>query len=554
MFYDAHYLFPRAWTQEQAAPGVPENTPLAFFGNNQISQSFISGNDNLSMIELWLAGEPDRKVFLSLTDDQDLALSGELSLRKGRDGGYYRLEFPNIDDAKGRRFLVTLTAPDATIDVPVVTRTVGGDRLSGTLRLNENNRPGNLELRTYASGWPGDWWLQTLGEQLLPAIFRLRLQQYKPDLFKEPLFTVTFVLSLFLSVIYLILARPQNPTGATRINRAVGWATVTILALFLIWQIFSGHIKLPFAGDREVLLAADRPLEGVPLAGGDRRLIRDVISDLWTLEREPEARFVDSDLLGGFPALRVPANSAVNYPLTVPPSTYLRTGVAGDGSGFMSFEVVVNGESVNKQEVAAVENPGVDDILWNDVELSSWAGQDVVIRLETVSESAAVQGLWIMPQLESKSPWLLPDPLPDFLDLQPANVQFGDSVELLEYTVRQAEGDQMIEVDLFWRPIKNVDSYATVFVHLLDDQGNLIAQHDGQPVYGAYPLPVWQPGAIIQDTHLLTMPVDLQPVDYRLAVGLYNPQTLQRWPAVGADGSAVPGDAALLDIDSELLR
>lgn len=30
MFYDAHYLFPRPWTQAQEAPGVPAPFPVAF--------------------------------------------------------------------------------------------------------------------------------------------------------------------------------------------------------------------------------------------------------------------------------------------------------------------------------------------------------------------------------------------------------------------------------------------------------------------------------------------------------------------------------------------
>ena len=69
MFYDAHYLYPRPWTQAQEAPGVPAPFPLAFYGDNTLSQSFISGADELSMVEVWLQGPPDGRVTLTLSDD-----------------------------------------------------------------------------------------------------------------------------------------------------------------------------------------------------------------------------------------------------------------------------------------------------------------------------------------------------------------------------------------------------------------------------------------------------------------------------------------------------
>ena len=179
MFYDAHYLFPRAWTQEQSAPGVPEPTPLAFYGPNRISQSFVSGSDRLSMVELWLAGQENEAVSVSLADDQGGIVSGDILLTAGLEGGRgfrhfgsYRLSFEPFLEAKDRRFTLTMTAPNATIEEPVVTRTVGGDRLGGSLNLNEYNRPGNLVLTTYASGLPGIWWLEAVGEQILPSLFR----------------------------------------------------------------------------------------------------------------------------------------------------------------------------------------------------------------------------------------------------------------------------------------------------------------------------------------------------------------------------------------------
>ncbi|MFC2031653.1 hypothetical protein ACFLWA_13115, partial [Chloroflexota bacterium] len=38
----------------------------------------------------------------------------------------------------------------------------------------------------------------------------------------------------------------------------------------------------------------------------------------------------------------------------------------------------------------------------------------------------------------------------------------------------------------------------------------------------------WLPGEYLTDTHLLQLPYDLPDGEYRLAVGLYDPETAQR--------------------------
>jgi hypothetical protein len=73
-------------------------------------------------------------------------------------------------------------------------------------------------------------------------------------------------------------------------------------------------------------------------------------------------------------------------------------------------------------------------------------------------------------------------------------------------------------------------------VHLLDVEGNLIAQDDGQPVNEAYPLPLWQTGTIIVDAHTLQLPPDVVEGEYSLAIGLYDPESLQRWAVEGPAG------------------
>ncbi|MCA9953766.1 MAG: hypothetical protein KC434_03545, partial [Anaerolineales bacterium] len=69
MFYDAHYLFPRPWTQTQEVSGVPEPFPVAFYGPNTISQTFVSGANNLTAVELWLRSPQIGGVTVTLSDE-----------------------------------------------------------------------------------------------------------------------------------------------------------------------------------------------------------------------------------------------------------------------------------------------------------------------------------------------------------------------------------------------------------------------------------------------------------------------------------------------------
>ena len=89
-------------------------------------------------------------------------------------------------------------------------------------------------------------------------------------------------------------------------------------------------------------------------------------------------------------------------------------------------------------------------------------------------------------------------------------------------------GGETVRVTLRWQAIGGPWPDATVFIHLLDASGTLVAQHDGQPMGGAFPLSIWDDGDVILDVHEVTVPVDTAG-PYRLAVGLYDPITGERY-------------------------
>jgi 4-amino-4-deoxy-L-arabinose transferase-like glycosyltransferase len=102
----------------------------------------------------------------------------------------------------------------------------------------------------------------------------------------------------------------------------------------------------------------------------------------------------------------------------------------------------------------------------------------------------------------------------------------------------RGEGSQRIT--LFWQPLQTIQPNLVVFVHILDPQGALVAQHDGVPDEGRRPTPFWQPGIVVSDTHSVVLPSDLAPGEYTLSVGMYDWPGLQRLhvvngPAAGED-------------------
>jgi hypothetical protein len=105
---------------------------------------------------------------------------------------------------------------------------------------------------------------------------------------------------------------------------------------------------------------------------------------------------------------------------------------------------------------------------------------------------------------------------------------------------------------LYWRALQPIDRSYVEFVHLIDDQGILIAQRDTWPGRGMYPTTLWQPGEVIADALYLHIPDGAYaPNNATLRVGLYE-QEGPRLVALDARGQAVEDDAAaigMLQID-----
>lgn len=118
------------------------------------------------------------------------------------------------------------------------------------------------------------------------------------------------------------------------------------------------------------------------------------------------------------------------------------------------------------------------------------------------------------------------------------NAEFGGQIKLNGYTLDSNR------LTLFWQAITQPQTDYSVFIHLRNAQNATVAQWDRQPLEGAYPTRLWQPAETLADPLTLSLPADLPPGDYRLAIGLYRLDTLERLPLYGTGvygtGETVP--------------
>jgi hypothetical protein len=129
----------------------------------------------------------------------------------------------------------------------------------------------------------------------------------------------------------------------------------------------------------------------------------------------------------------------------------------------------------------------------------------------------------------------------------PLEAQLGESVRLLGYNLEPTgpHPGEMLHLTLYWQSAALMDTSYTVFVHLLDEDGQIRAQGDGPPGSGALPTTGWAEGEVVTDGHEVSIPLDAQPGRYSIVVGMYDAATGVRLPVFEADGGST-GDRIFL--------
>jgi hypothetical protein len=92
-----------------------------------------------------------------------------------------------------------------------------------------------------------------------------------------------------------------------------------------------------------------------------------------------------------------------------------------------------------------------------------------------------------------------------------------------DLSMETLEPGGVLTVTLVWRAEATAAESYHVFLHLMDAQGNLVAQSDGVPADWSRPTTGWLPGEIIVERRTLSLPAGLESGPCTLSAGLYRP-------------------------------
>jgi hypothetical protein len=98
---------------------------------------------------------------------------------------------------------------------------------------------------------------------------------------------------------------------------------------------------------------------------------------------------------------------------------------------------------------------------------------------------------------------------------------------------------------LEWQITRPVSGDYVISLQLLDGDGKLCAQQDGQAAGGFWPMSVWPAGEVVVDRRGLQIPEGLPAGEYQLVVAIYDWETLTRLPVRDAHGLVVNSIALL---------
>jgi len=128
----------------------------------------------------------------------------------------------------------------------------------------------------------------------------------------------------------------------------------------------------------------------------------------------------------------------------------------------------------------------------------------------------------------------------------PLAYRLGEGVRLVAW---EPEWDgplrpgETLRFTLYWACDVPPGRPLNVFVHLVGEEKQPLAQGDGPPLNGDYPTDLWAPRDVVADERAVSLPAGLPPGRYVLWVGLYSLETGERLPAFDAQGTRLPADA-----------
>ncbi len=128
--------------------------------------------------------------------------------------------------------------------------------------------------------------------------------------------------------------------------------------------------------------------------------------------------------------------------------------------------------------------------------------------------------------------------------------RLGPAVRLAGYQAQADAVGPAVDVTLDWQATAPVPVDYSIFLHVTDANGKLIAQGDGPPLRGWYPSSSWAVGQVVVDQHRIALPAGTSPAGLKLMLGLYTLADGQRAPVIGARGDRQPGDQVVLGVQA----
>ena len=130
-------------------------------------------------------------------------------------------------------------------------------------------------------------------------------------------------------------------------------------------------------------------------------------------------------------------------------------------------------------------------------------------------------------------------PTPEQTPPYAAEANWDDRILLKGYdlTPSTAAAGGEFTLTLYWQVRQTPQKDYTVFIHLMDAQGEMIGQGDGPPCSGRYPTSLWEPGEALRDVHTLSIRPGAAPGLATLWVGWYDLPTGQRLPLTGREAN-----------------
>ncbi len=121
-------------------------------------------------------------------------------------------------------------------------------------------------------------------------------------------------------------------------------------------------------------------------------------------------------------------------------------------------------------------------------------------------------------------------------------------IATLDHTLSLAAGElrlvgDFLQIELGWACSQPLEVDATVFVHLVDDAGHIVAQDDRYPLQGLWPLRYWQAGDAVADLRWVRVPRGLPVGSYTVLVGVYDRATGKRLTALDPRGRPFSDEA-----------